>query len=239
MRHWIGIVLALALAGCGPPNPAVVGGQAQAALEKQLKADYPKAELRVEKIDVVAVDRPKYEGDASIKLGPIAFTVPVAVTSDGKTTLVKIDKGQFEETVQAAYRRYAAVLDGKYSDYILSPTQMAVLPASLRSEPGDFKERLETVMPVKSLANWYFGEGCMAHTCGSEMAAWVVNKTNGRAVAVVMKAVGEPGSGQHSFRLYGSDVENLPEPLREWGSENGMTYMNVTTDPPEYVSPGK
>jgi hypothetical protein len=121
-----------------------------------------------------------------------------------------------------------------YSDYVLKPSIFELMPESLKAHKGDFAARLETIMPIEMHEGYYFGYGCKAHECGSNEAAWVINKATGESAAIIMRYVPAiPGGieAHENFELYGVTLDELPKPLADWALQNGMTLGNTVEVP--------
>lgn len=231
----------VALLGCDrTPSIDNVAAGARAQLQNQVQRDFSAYRLTVQKIDVVALGTPKYSGIATIALRSATFTVPLEITSDGKTTIVSADDRTIAMSMASAIQAQLSVLNGKYSDYVVAPAVFGFFPDSLKSQKAEFVERLSVVTPVVSDRDFYFGSGCMAHECGSNEAAWVIEKDTGAAAAIVMKELPN-GPGETSFHLtfhiYGTTAATLPEALAEWAADHGMTTTNVVEDVPAYQAP--
>lgn len=230
------------LVGCHPsPNIDKVAADTKAQFQRQLNQDYAENHATVQSVRIVQTAAPKYEGEATIAVYNSTFTVPLMVTSDGNTTLVTVDGQKLATGFESALRDDLATLEGKYSDYIMSPAIFDTMPASLKAAKADFVARLQVVIPIDSNGRYYFGTGCAPHECTTNEAAWVIDKMTGKGTAVIMKYVpGMPGMASHeNFQLYGATRETLPPPLTAWADQHGMTEMNVVPDIPAYQSPQK
>jgi outer membrane murein-binding lipoprotein Lpp len=242
MRIVVVAILVALLSGCHQsPNIDTVAADAKAELQRQLNQDYTDKQATVQKVSVVQTTAPKYEGEATIAAYNSIFTVPLVVTSDGKTTLVTTDAQKLATQFESALQHDLATLRGKYSDYILSPAMFDLMPASLRAVKNDFSARLNVVSPIDSDGRYYFGSGCAPHECTMNEAAWAIDKITGKGAAVIVKYIPDsPGMASHeNFQLYGATMENLPPPLAAWADQQGMTVMNVVPDTPIYQAPQK
>jgi outer membrane murein-binding lipoprotein Lpp len=242
MRIVLAAISVILLSGCHrPPNINNVATDAKAELQRQLNHDYADKYATVQKVSVVQITAPKYEGEATIAAYNSTFTVPMIVTSDGKTTLVTTDGQKLATGFELALQHDLATLVGKYSDYILSPAMFNMMPGSLKAVKADFSARLNVVSPIDSDGRYYFGSGCAPHECTMNEAAWAIDKMTGKGTAVIVKHIpGSPGMASHeSFQLYGATMENLPPPLAAWADQQGMTVMNVVPDTPTYQAPQK
>ena len=233
MRIVLVAISAMLLSGCHQsPNINDVATDAKAELQRQLNHDYTDKHATVQKISVVQTAAPKYEGEATIAAYNSIFTIPLIVTSDGKTTLVTADSQKLATGFELALQHDLATLDGKYSDYILSPALFNMMPGSLKAVKADFSTRLKVVSPIDSDGRYYFGSGCAPHECTMNEAAWTIDKNTGKGAAIIMVAnapmnrdehVGEKAqaiasgkgiramdSDEKTFRLYGATMESLP-----------------------------
>jgi hypothetical protein len=93
MKRPIMILAAIiGLAGCERfPSPEKVAADAKVGLQAQLDREYTRTLPVVQKVEVVKLTAPKYDGSATITANDTTFTVPVAITSDGKTTILAVD----------------------------------------------------------------------------------------------------------------------------------------------------
>jgi len=138
-----------------------------------------------------------------------------------------------ESVTGSALNHESQALEGKYSNYIVTTSMFDLMPASLKgANRATFVARLETVVPIVFDGRYYFGEGCMAHECGMNEAAWVIDTTTNKGTAVIMKYIPdvEGMSSHENFELYGATMDNLPPPLAAWATKQGMTEMNVVSD---------
>jgi hypothetical protein len=180
MKHLAIVVVVIGLTGCKPaPSNEKVAAEAKERLQAQLDHDHAGSHLSVQKIEVVKLSAPKYEGDATIEANGTTFDIPVAVTSDGETTIVAVDDQKLNAELLSSLQHRLAVLGTKYSDYVLTPTIFEIFPAYLKAAKTDFADRLQVIGPIASDQEFYFGSGCMAHQCGSDGAAWSINKKTG------------------------------------------------------------
>jgi outer membrane murein-binding lipoprotein Lpp len=262
MRIVLAAISVILLSGCHQsPNINNVATDTKAELQRQLNNDYADKHATVQKVSVVQTTAPKYEGEATIAAFNSIFTVPLIVTSDGKTTLVKTDGEKLATGFELALQNDLAILVGKYSDYVLSPAMFDMMPGSLKSVRADFSARLNVVSPIDSDGRYYFGSGCAPHECTMNEAAWTIDKNTGKGAAIIMvanppmthdehagemaqaiasgKGLRAMASDEETFRLYGATMENLPPPLAAWADQQGMTVMNVVPDTPTYQPPQK
>ena len=242
MRIAVAAISVILLSGCNPsPSVDKVAADAQAQFQRQLNHEYADKHATVQKVSVVLTTAPKYEGEATIVAYNSTFAVPLMITSDGKTTLVTADGQKLATGFELALQHDLATLVGKYSDYVLSPAMFDMMPPSLKAAKGDLIARLNVVSPVDSDGSYYFGTGCAPHECGTNEAAWVIDKTTGKGTAVIMKySAARPGmDAEETFSLYGATKDNLPSPLAVWADQHGMTEMNVVPDSPTYQPPQK
>ena len=77
--------------------------------------------------------------------------------------------------------------------------------------------------PVQAIGNFWFGSGCKAHECGSEEAAWAIDRDEAKGYAVILT---EGMHGRPTFSIYGGEPEQLPRTLLYWAVENGMNAFN-------------
>ena len=230
------------LSGCRPsPNIDSVIAETKTQLQQQLNQDYADKHATVENVSLVQTAAPKYEGSAEIAAYDSTFDVPLNVTSDGKTTLVTIDNQQLESGFQSTLQRKLAVLNGKYSDYILTPAIFELMPKSLQAAKVDFSARLGVIIPIDSDGNYYFGSGCKAHFCTEDETAWVIDKTTGEGAAAIMEYMPERNGmdAYELFHLYGTTLDHLPQPLADWAAQHNMNEANVVLDTPSYQPPPK
>lgn len=240
MRIVLVAISVILLSGCHQsPNIDNVAADAKAEFQRQLNQDYADKHAMVQQVSVVQAAAPKYEGEATIAAYNSIFTVPLIVTSDGKTTLVTTDGQKLATGFELALQHDLATLVGKYSDYILSPAMFKLMPGSLKAVKADFSARLNVVSPIDSDGRYYFGSGCAPHECTMNEAAWAIDKMTGNGAAVIVKYIPDsPGMASHeNFQLYGATMETLPPPLAVWADQQGMTEMNVVPDIPAYQSP--
>jgi outer membrane murein-binding lipoprotein Lpp len=242
MRIAVVAISVILLSGCHQsPNIDNVAADAKSQFQRQLNQDYADKHATVQKVSVVQTTGPKYEGEATIAAYNSTFTVPLIVTSDGKTTLVIADGQKLATGFELALQHDLANLVGKYSDYVLSPAMFDRMPGSLKAAKADFSARLNVVSPIDSDGRYYFGCGCAPHECTMNEAAWAIDKMTGKGAALIVKYIPDkPGMTSHeNFQLYGATMENLPPPLAAWADQQGMTEMNVVPDIPAYQSPQK
>ncbi len=242
MRIAVVAISVILLSGCHqPPDIDNVAADAKAEFQRQLNQGYADKQATVQKVSVVQITAPKYEGEATVAAFNSTFTVPLVVTSDGKTTLVTTDEQKLTTGFELALQHDLATLKGKYSDYILSPAMFDLMPASLKAVKTDFSARLNVVSPIDSDDRYYFGSGCAPHECGMNEAAWAIDKMTGKGAAVIVKYIPDsPGMASHeNFQLYGATVETLPPPLAAWADQQGMTNMNEVPVIPAYQPPQK
>ncbi|MGA2671953.1 MAG: hypothetical protein ABSE99_01885 [Terracidiphilus sp.] len=238
----LGAVLAAGaiFSGChSSPSINQVAADTKTQFQRQLNQDYADKHGTVQNVSIVQTAAPKYEGEATVAAFNQTFSVPLVVTSDGKTTLVIADTQKLSAGFDTALQRNLAILNGKYSDYIVSSDFFEMMPASLKEAKVDFVTRLNVASPIESDADYFFGSGCKAHECGENEAAWAIDKTTGKGTAVIMK--NEPANAEMSadlyFRVYGINDGEFPRPLLEWAEQKGMTKMNVSFDTPAYQAP--
>jgi outer membrane murein-binding lipoprotein Lpp len=227
------LVAGMMLSGChSSPSIKQVATDTKTQLQGQLNQDFADKRATVQNVSMVQTTAPKYEGEATIAAYNQTFTVPLIVTSDGKTTLVTADAQKLSNGFETALERDLAILNGKYSDHIIRSDIFEMMPASLKAAKADFAARLETVAPIESDGRYFFGSGCKAHECTKNEAAWVIDKITGKGAAVIMKD--EPAnlamSAHLDFHLYGVIDGEFPHPLLEWAEQRGMTNMNVASD---------
>jgi len=242
MRIIVVATLLILPVGCHtPPNIDKVAADTKAQFQRQVSQEYADRHATVQKVSVVQTAGPKYEGEATVVAYNSTFTVPLMVTSDGNTTLVTADGQKLAAGFELALQNDLAILTGKYSDYIVSPAMFDLMPASLKAAKADFVARLGVVFPIDSDGRYYFGTGCAPHECGTNEAAWAIDKMTGKGTAVIMKYIPDrPGMASHeNFQLYGTTTDNLPPPLAAWADQQGMTETNVVPDTPAYQSPQK
>ena len=231
-------VFLILLSGCRPsPSIDSVTAETKAQLQRQLDQDYADRHATVERVGLVQTTAPKYEGSATVIAYGSTLDVPLAVTSDGKTTLVTIDNQKLEDGFQSTLQHKLALLDGKYSDYIVTPTIFALMPASLQSAKADLSARLGVIVPIDSDGRYYFGSGCAPHECTMNEAAWAIDKMTGKGTAVIMEYSQSGVSAHEEFRLFGTTLDALPHPLAVWAGQHGMNEANVTPDMPAYQPP--
>ena len=238
MKNARWLLLALCLASCdGADNTAHISQQASTKLQSLLDANFGEGHAKIEKIDFVRVEGTKFNGSASISSRGTTFTVPVAITSDGKTTIITTNEDELGERLAKTMEKWLSTLKDRYSNHVLEKDFIVLFPKTLQADRTLFGDHLQVATPILSDGDYYFGTGCFPHRCGSDQAAWAVNKRDGSAAAIVMQTlVGvEGGMPEHvRFRVYSPLGEPLPVPLSQWGQENGMTSMNVVTDPAKY-----
>jgi hypothetical protein len=233
-------MLLMLLSGChSSPNINTVSAEAKTEVQRQLDQSYTDRHATVEKVSLIQTTAPKYEGQATIAAHHSTFDVPLKVTSDGKTTLVTVEDQPLQTGFQTALQHTLAPMTGKYSDYIVTPAILELMPASLQADKAKLMARLEVIVPIDSNDGYYFGPGCKAHECTMNEVAWTIGKTTGEGAAVIMEYVPErPGmSAYELFHLYGTTIDHLPQPLAAWSNERGMTEANVELDTPAYQPP--
>lgn len=237
----VGVAIFVLLHQAGTPNINQVEADTKTQLQRQLNQDYAEKHGTVQNVSLMQTTAPKYEGEATISAYNQTFAIPLAVTSDGKSTLVTADTQKLSSGFETALQRDLAVLNGKNSDYIINSDIFEMMPVSLKSAKADFTARLETVSPIESDDRYFFGSGCKAHECAMNEAAWVIDKITGNGTAVIMKE--EPANvsmpAYRGFHVYGTIGGEFPRPLLEWAEQNGMTQMNVSFDTPASQAPQK
>ena len=121
VRYLISVACAFVLAGCHqPPDMTKVGLDAKTSLQHQFDINRNSDHLIVRKVDAVAVSPPKFDGTATIVSQGAVFTIPVAITTDGKTTIVAPDDNRLASGILSALQARISVLKGKYADFVLS-----------------------------------------------------------------------------------------------------------------------
>ena len=246
MRQLLFIAL-LPLAAChSKASIDSIRQTAAAKLQQQLDGDFGPGKAKVSAVELVETSAPHYDGSATVRVGAQSVSLPVQVTSDGKTTLVSADDAKIGTAITASGQSAMAVLNGKYADYVLSPAIFSRLPAELRANRATFAERLQVVDPIEHEDGGYFGSGCLPHECGSDGAAWFISDDGSSAAAVIMEtdhptaygaATGAPDT--ITFHVYGAQPADLPGALAGWASDNGMNNGNIASDAPTYVPPAK
>ena len=85
-----------------------------------------------------------------------------------------------------------------------------------------FRSRLSVSSGVELKNDFYVGTGCLPHACGSDEAAFAINRKTGEAYAVMIV------DGKQ-ITWYGvKDAQTLPTPLLEWFNEhNGLSVGAV------------
>ena len=236
MRYMLMLTLAaLLVTGCRSNTNSLTISEFQRHLNQAHANDHGV----VKAVSLVQTTKTNYEGEATVAAYNSTFTVPLTVTSDGRTVLVATDDLKLTFEFMAAFQRDVAALKGKYSDYILSPAMFEFMPTELKAARADFTARLSVVGPIVETNDYYFGSGCMAHECGDNAAAWTVDKTTGEGVAIVeIDNPAIPGGmeAHKTFELYGA-TDEIPKPLYYWATQDGMTEGNVATIGPAYRSP--
>lgn len=245
MKRAVLMLLALALCSCSTkPDLSKIKKDATEKLQAQVDASFGTGKAKVSAMDLVQTTPPRYEGAATIAVGERSMVLPVAVTSDGETTIITADDGKIRVLLKEKEAATVAVLADKYSDYIFSPSLFARMPARLQRDRALFKGRMEVIVPIEEVADGYLGSGCKAHSCGSDEAAWFISKDGTTAAAVIMETSYPTELGQKSgiepslvFHIYGATEKTLPSPLAQWASDKGMSYMNIAGDGVDYVPP--
>lgn len=258
MRTAVVALSLVLLTGCrASPNIERVTADSRIELQRELSKNYAEKDATVQKVSLVMIVPPKYEGEATIAYDYSTFTVPLAVTSDGLVTIVTANDQKLRAGFQTVLQHDLARLEGKYSDYILSRVMFARMPASLQAAKAEFAKRLNVVAPIESDEHFYFGAGNAQHEGGMNEAAWVIDKATGKGAALIMKYssddhnlseadqqaqhVGDVAhsiftqdateaaalASHNSFQLYGATLDDLPPPLAAWGEEHGMNKFNV------------
>lgn len=247
MKQAVIILLALVLCSCTTkPDLSKIKRDATAKLQAQVDASFGTGKAKVSAIELVQTTPPRYEGAATIAIGGKSTVLPVAVTSDGETTIITADESKIGALLKQKEAAAVATLADKYSDYIFSPSLFARMPERLQRDKALFKGRMEVIVPIEEVADGYLGTGCKAHSCGSDEAAWFLSKDGVTAAAVIMETSYPTELGQKSgiepslvFHIYGATEKTLPSPLAQWASDKGMSHMNIAGDGVEYLPPAK
>jgi hypothetical protein len=245
MNRYLAIMFAVAIAsaGCGSQSKVnEVGTKAKSSIQAVLDRDFATDGAKVQRVDVVMLSDSNYEGKVTIAAHDTTFVIPIAITSDRDTTVVTIDKPKIGAALQVSLQHRLALqhrvseLEGKYSDYVLTPSLFELLPSDLQAVRADLEERLQVHVPITLEKDFYFGSGCKAHECGSEAAAWTIRKSTGATSAIILKQAPTEQNGpplRSVFQLYGTTVDDIPPPLAMWASQNGMNSMKAADDPPK------
>ncbi len=77
-----------------------------------------------------------------------------------------------------------------------------------REMEGRFRRYVAESKPIEDAGDYLFGSGCSEGKCGSEEAAFTIDKKSGKWCVVILDG-GE-------FKLFGAQPDSAPEPLRVW-----------------------
>ncbi|MDR5809842.1 hypothetical protein [Caballeronia sp. LZ019] len=69
---------------------------------------------------------------------------------------------------------------------------------------------------------YYFAEGCKAHFCGSDLAAFAINAATGRGIVIYKAAWDQPAGKSVTRRFLWPDTPIELTPLAEWATSNGL-----------------
>lgn len=76
-----------------------------------------------------------------------------------------------------------------------------------------FENNLSVGDEIRHVDGYYFGSGCLPHSCNVSEAAFAISKQD-QSIYVVIMDNGE-------FQMMGADAQTLPVPLKEWVKERG------------------
>ena len=124
-------------------------------------------------------------------------------------------------------------VEGQYSGVVVENDAIfSSFPDVLRRDKAIFAERLEVQIPVTLEANFWFGSGCKAHSCGREEAAWAIDRDIAKGYAVILTS----GVAGPAFSIYGGEPDELPAPLLSWALGNGLNDSNWAASRPRTAS---
>jgi hypothetical protein len=190
-------------------------------LQLRFSSDHILKVMHVEKVTVVNENGHNYKAEASLSAYGESETLKMNVTADKDAVLYEISDADQLRLINKVNQVRFKIFNQAYSDVILKEQIYDLLPDLLKRDKKKFSDRLQTLAPVTKIGPYWFGTGCMAHSCGADGAGWVV-KDDGRAVAIIM----ETGKLSQTFMIYGADENSIPEPLLDWANDNGMTIAN-------------
>ncbi len=229
MKQLAAILFLLFLAACSNgPNPSEVSASSSKQLQIFLDQQYGAGHATVKDIAVVKTDRSKFDGQATVIIDGSTIKFPMAVSSDGKTTIINPDMNFLNSQIQQISEKRISTLGGAYSDKILEAEFSRYFPPSLTHNLDEFRGRMETIVPVEDVGDYYFGSGGKAHSFGSDEAAWAIEKKTGKlcAVTMVYSEASKFLPEYISFHTFGCSVKNLPAPLMGWAADHQMDISN-------------
>ena len=206
--------------------------EAQTHLQAQLDTDFTPGVARVLSVELVK-DGGKFDGSGQLLVLGKALILPFVVVSNEDTTLVTIPNEDMKR-VQDSFQGTLSSLRGQYSSFILEPRFRAIFPKELVRDIAKFKGRLETVSPISEDYTYYYGQGCKAHRCTSDEAAWVVEKKTAHLITAIWHVdLGMRGASEINAKidLYGKPKgqDDLPPPLESWKSDLTDWFNSAAT----------
>jgi hypothetical protein len=187
-------LLPLVLCACAP-SEAEIAGKVKVELAQRLAPEFAGDQTAVQIAGVVVVQEGsnKYRGQASVNAFGASLPLKVSLLADRKNLIVDTDAGEWRDLITAIHRQKLKVVENQSSDIAASnDVVFSSFPAVLKKHREAFAERLQVVRRVESRGVYWFGSGCMAHDCGSNEAAWAINRDTGKGVAVIM--IARPGN---------------------------------------------
>lgn len=234
LRYLPCLVVASVVAAC-QPNTQTIGRQVGTQLQQQIDSTFREkpGEVEVATMTIVHDTGHKYEGLAEVAAYGGRVPLRLSVVADVHNAIYNISPSAWSRFEQGVYAQKLAPLTSDanfvYSNVAVdNATILSCFPSSLKKDRQEFAERLATVDPVVRRGIYFIGTGCKAHECGSEQAAWAINSTTGKGVAIIQTV---DRMGSEEFSVYGAQIEQLPPPLLEWAIQSGMTDMNSAVIP--------
>lgn len=210
-------------AGC-QPNPETIGGKVQPLLQKKLDYTFGNDDVKVASILAIREAGNKYQGVANITaFNTSVITLKLAIVADGNNVIYETTPFDWLTFVGTINQQKLKAIEDQYSNVaVINNAVFSCFPKTLRQDRAVFAERLATVSPVQLEANFWFGSGCKAHECGTEAAAWAIDKDSAKGYAVILTH----GVAGPTFSIYSDEPYKLPDHLISWAIENGMNRTN-------------
>lgn len=228
-RFLLLMICFLLTVGC-QPNVEVIASKVQLLLQEKLDIAFGNHDVRVENVVVVRETGNKYQGVANVTSYGASTNLKLAILADGTNIIYETTAVDWASFITFVNQKKVKAVEGKYSDVAVNnETVFSCFPDSMRKDKAKFVERLSTVMPVELQSAFWFGNGCKAHECGSEEAAWAIDPDNAKGYAIILS---DGGAGP-TFSIHGGKPEDLPPPLLSWALEKGMTRKNSVVIWPE------
>lgn len=157
----------------------------------------------------------------------------IQIAEDATTNIVVAGNPTGPLTSPVAVNGYDSLI-GDYPLKIIEPKYSELHSARLKTDMSLFESRLAVSSNVEAFDHFIFGSACMAHNCMNEQAAWVIDRTNGHLAAIILQTevardlpqTASDDGERPKFRIYGFDGREIPEPLKNWALELGMSDDN-------------